>query len=147
VHGGEHGAALAVPAPHQVEQVGRGLGVHRVERLVEHDHAGVLQQQAREQHALHLAARERRNPAILEAGEADGGDRLLDRGARGAVDTAEGTGAPPQPHRHHVVDVDRKGAVDLGRLRQVGDVLRVEIAALDAARQRLEHADDALEQR
>ena len=44
VHGSEHGAPLAVPAPHEVEQIGRGLGIDGVERLVEHDHARVLQQ-------------------------------------------------------------------------------------------------------
>ena len=41
-----------------------------------------------------------------------------------AADAAEQAGAAPQAHRHHVVDVDREGAVDLGGLRQVGDVLR-----------------------
>ena len=57
----------------------------------------------------------------------------LDRRARLAVDAAEQAGAVPQPHRHHVVDVDRERTVDLGRLRQIGDVLRLEAAALDAA--------------
>ena len=147
VHGGKHRALLAVPALHQVEQVGRGLGIDGVERLVEHDHARILQQEAREQHALHLAARERRDGAALEAGEADGGDRLLDRCARLAVDAAEQAGAAPQPHRHHVVDVDRERAVDLGGLRQIGDILGAEPVALDAAGERLDRADDALEQR
>ena len=39
-----------------------------------------------------------------------------------------------------------KVAVDLGDLRQVGDVLRPHAVALDAAGQRLDDADDALEQ-
>ena len=39
-----------------------------------------------------------------------------------APDAAEQAGAPPQAHGHHVVDADREGAVDLGDLRQVGDV-------------------------
>ena len=56
---GQHGALFGVPAPHQLQQVGAGLGVDGVERLVEHDHAGVLQQQPREQHALHLPAGQR----------------------------------------------------------------------------------------
>ena len=55
-----------------------GLGVDRVERLVEHDHARVLQQQPREQHALHLPARKRADRPLLEAGEADGRQRLHD---------------------------------------------------------------------
>src|SRR5262249_50113606 len=85
--------------------------------------------------------------AILEAGEPDRGDRLLDRRARLAVDAPEQAGAAPKPHRHHVVDVDRKRAVDLRGLRQVGDVLRRQTATLATACERLEHADDALEQR
>ncbi len=143
----QHGALLAVPAPHQIQQIGGGLGVDRVERLVEHDHARVLQQQAREQHALHLAARQRADRPLLEAGEADRRERLLDRVAHLAADAAEQAGAAPQPHRHHVVDVDRKAAVDLGDLRQIGDVLRLQPPRVDRAGERLEHPDHALEQR
>src|SRR5262245_65174866 len=143
VHGGEHGTLLAMPAPPEIEQVGRGLDIDCVERLVEHDNARVLQQEAREQHPLHLAAREGGDDASLETGEAHGVDCLLDRDARGAIDAAERSGAPPEPHRHHVVDVDREGAVDLGRLREVSDVLRVRIDALDAASPRVDDADDA----
>src|SRR5262245_13889492 len=66
VHGGEHRALFAVPALHQLEQVGRGLGVDGVERLIEHDHTRVLQQQAREQHALHLPTGERTDGAVFE---------------------------------------------------------------------------------
>ena len=91
----EHGTFLAVPALHQVEQINRGFRVDRVERLVEHDDAGVLEKEPREQHALHLAARQRRDGAVLEAGEADRRERLLDRRARLAVDAAEQTGAMP----------------------------------------------------
>jgi hypothetical protein len=147
VHRGQHGSLLAVPALHQIEQVGRGLGVDRIERLVQHDHAGVLQKQAREQHALHLPAGKGRDRAILEAGESDGGDCLLDPCPGRAIKAAEQAGPPPQPHRHHVVDIDRECAVDLGGLRQVSDILCGKIAALDAARQRLDQADDAFEQR
>src|SRR5262245_5318834 len=98
VHGGEYGTPFAMPAPHQVEQVGRGLGIDRIERLVQHDDARVLQQQAREQHALHLAAREGSDGASLKTGEAHGVDCLLDRDAPGAIDAAERSGAPPEPH-------------------------------------------------
>ena len=112
----EHGALLAVPAPHQVEQVGRGLGVDRVERLVEHDHARILQQQPREQHALHLAARQRRRSARsskpVSPTAAIACSIVV---ARLAVDAAEQAGAAPQPHRHHVVDVDREAC---GRSRR-----------------------------
>ena len=59
VQGCKHRALFAVPAPHQVEKVGRGFGVDGGERLVEHDQLRILQQQAGEQHALHLTAGER----------------------------------------------------------------------------------------
>ena len=68
VQRGEDGALLAVPAPDQRDEVGAGLGVDGIERLVEHDHARVLQQEPREQHALHLAAGQRADRPRLEAG-------------------------------------------------------------------------------
>ena len=118
-----------------------------VERLVEHDHAGILQQQTREQHALHLAARQRPMARSSKPVRPTAAIACSIRGALRAADAAEQAATPPQPHRHHVVDIDRERAVDLGGLRQIGDVARAETAALDAARQRLDDADDALEQR
>jgi hypothetical protein len=95
---------------------------------------------------LHLPARQRADGAILEAGEADGGDSFVHPVTPALVDAAEQAGVVPQAHRHHVEDVDRKTAVDLGRLRQIGDIAGGELAALDAPGERLDHADDALEQ-
>ena len=95
MHRSQYGAFLTVPSPHQVEQIGRGLGVDGVERFVEHDDAGVLQQQPCKQHALHLAARQRPNGAILEARKPNRRDRVFDRIARLASDAAEQAGAMP----------------------------------------------------
>ena len=56
--------------------------------------------QPREQHALHLAARQRADRALLEAGEADRCDRRLDRVALLAPDAAEqalGRATAPSP--------------------------------------------------
>ena len=111
---------LGVPAAHEVHEVGAGLGVDGGQRLVEQDHAGVLQQQPGEQRALHLAARQRADGRVLEARQADGRERLLDGVAVPPADAAEHAAAPPQPHGDEVVDVDREGAVDLGGLRQIG---------------------------
>ena len=55
--------------------------------------------------------------------------------------------AAPQAHGDHVVDIDRKPAVDVGGLRQVGDVAALEPTQLDAAGERRQLSDDALEQR
>ena len=49
-------AAFAVPALDQRDQVDDGLGIHRVERLVEQDDLGILHQHACEQGPLQLAA-------------------------------------------------------------------------------------------
>ena len=54
------------------------------------------------------------------------------------ADAAEQAGLAPQSHRHQVVDGDREGAVDLGRLRQIGDVARRQAAEIDVTGQRLE---------
>ena len=105
VQGGENGAAFLVPAPHERRQVGRGLGVDRVERLVQHDQPRILQQQPREQHALHLPARQRADGAPLEAGETDRGDRSLGSCARSVLPMPpKQSGLAPQSHRDEVVD-------------------------------------------
>ena len=65
-----------MPALDQRDQVADGLGVDRVERLVEQDDLGVLHQHAREQRALQLAARQRVDRPLLETFEADRRQRL-----------------------------------------------------------------------
>ena len=73
-------------------------------------------------------------------------DGVADFLLRILADAAEESGLPPQPHRHHVVDIDREGAIDLGGLRQIRDLMRIDAGAGNFARQRLERADHALEQ-
>ena len=100
MHRGEDSAPLAVPAPYQIEQIGGGFGVDRIEGLVQHDHARVLQEQPRKQHALHLAARKRCYCAVLEPSEPDRSDRPLDRNAAIGIDAdllREIEATPPPP--------------------------------------------------
>ena len=66
-----HRAAFAVPALDQLDQVADGLGVDRIERLVEQDQVGILHQHAGEQGTLELAARQRVDGAFFETFEAD----------------------------------------------------------------------------
>jgi hypothetical protein len=146
VQGGEHGAPLAVPALHQIHQIGGGPLVDGGERLIEHDDARILDQQPGEQHALHLAARQRADGAVLETGQADRGNGLLDDMIILSGDAAERALRPPQPHRHHVVDIDGKRAIDIRYLRQISDRVGIEPVALDRAGERLDRADHALEQ-
>ena len=61
------------------DQVAHGARVDGVERLVEQDQPGVLQQHAGEQRPLQLAARERIDAARLEAGEPHRCERPVDR--------------------------------------------------------------------
>ena len=45
-------SALAMPISDDLNEIGRGACVNGVERLIEEDHGRVLQQHAREKHAL-----------------------------------------------------------------------------------------------
>ena len=78
----------------RVDQVGHGACIDAGEGLVEKDDAGVLEDQAREQGPLELAARERSDRPGLEAGEShrrEGGGHVVDASA----EAAPGAGAPP----------------------------------------------------
>ena len=143
----QHRAFFSVPAPHQRQQIGRGPGVDGVEGFVQHDQARVLQQHARKQHALHLSAGQRADGAVLKSVEADGCERLRNLLARGLAHAAEKSAGTPQPGADQIEYRDREAAVDIHRLRQVGDIPDIEIARYDRARQRRENADDAAKQR
>src|SRR4029450_12557122 len=96
-----------------------------------------------EQHALHLSARERADRPVLETVEADGGDRAENLCACHLADAAEQAGVAPQAGADEIEHRDRKTAVDLRALRQIGDVAAVEAAEMDAAVERPEDTDDA----
>ena len=65
----------------------------------------------------------------------------------GVPKAAKGAAPAPQAHGGEVEDIDGEGAVDLGDLRQVRNVARVEAKALDRAAERRERAGDALGER
>ena len=136
-----------MPAPHQRQQVGRGLGIDGVERLVQHDQPRILQQYPRKQHALHLPAGQRADAAVFESVEADGGERMRDLVPRSLADAAEKADRAPQAGADEIEHRDRKAAIDIGGLRQIGDILDVEPAEMDRSRQRLENAGESAKQR
>src|SRR4029077_9964533 len=70
----------------------------------------------------------------------------LDPFARLLADAAENSGLPPKPGADEIENRNRKAAVDLRRLRQIGDIPEIEIARHDPPRERLEDADDAAKQ-
>ena len=61
------------------------------------------------------------------------------------ADGTERADAPPQPHGDEVVDMDRKRAVDVGDLGQIGDVAGGNAMAIDRAGQRRQMPGDAFE--
>src|SRR5262249_57507352 len=63
---GDDGAAFAVPAVDEAEQILDRLGIDGAKRLVEQDDGRVLQQQAREQDTLELPAGKRANASFAE---------------------------------------------------------------------------------
>ena len=146
VQRGEHGAPLAVPTLDQRDEIGDGLAIDGAERLVEQDDGGVLQEQAREQHALELAARERADETVGQVLQSDRGESVRDLIAIVAVDTVPSADLPPQPHGRAVEHRDGKLLVDRDLLREVGDSRVPQTAELDASAQRPKLAGDALEQ-
>ena len=146
VQHGDDGARFLVPAAHQVEEIGGGLGVDRREGLVEQDQRRVLEQEAREQRALHLPARQGRDRPALEAREPDRRHRLGDAGAFASADAAEQPGAGPEPHRDEIVDRQREGSIEIGGLRQVGDPGFRAARQPDVAGEGPQRPDDALEE-
>src|SRR6185312_8849081 len=107
---------------------------------------GVLQQQACEQHALELAARQRANRTMSEILQTDRGERTGHLCVARGVKAAPGTDLAPQPHGHAVEHRDGEAAIDVDLLRQVGDAGLGQPVAIDPAAERLELAHDALEQ-
>ena len=55
-------------------------------------------------------------------------------------DAAERALRAHQSHRHHVVEVDREAAVDLGELRQIGDLPDIESIVIDRAGERFDRS-------
>ena len=143
-------ASTVRPSPCQrsisCDELGDGLGIDGAERLVEQDEGGVLQQQARKQHPLELAARQGAHRPVGEIEQPERSKRPGDGAPACSIEPAPGADLAPQSHGHAVEHRDGKAAVDLDLLRQISDVALVEAVELEAATERLELAHDALEQ-
>ena len=90
VQRGNDGAPFAMPAADNVEEILDRLGVNRTERLVKQDDGRVLQEQAREQHALELSTRKRAHATLAEVLQAERVECLQHRQTAPAVETAPG---------------------------------------------------------
>ena len=146
VQHGDDRALLAMPTVDEGEEIGRGLGVDRVEGFIQQDDAGILQQETSEEHALELPDREGTDRPILETFEPDGRQRLGDLMAHDAGQPAENADPAPVAERHRIGDADREGAIYVRLLGQIGDVGAAEAAGRNPPFRRLQQADQGLDQ-
>ena len=100
----------------------------------------------RKEHALHLSAGKRIERALLKAGESDRLERFGDAGALAGVEGAEEADARHRAHGDEVPHIDRKGAIDVDDLRQIGDVAGRPAAPVDAPAERRQKPGERLEQ-
>ena len=114
---------------HGLDPRGAG-GVDARQRLVEQQHAGVLEQRAGDQDALALAAGQRAEPPACAVGEADAVERIARRVALGARERAPGRRAAVGAHQHDVERADREVEPGPVGLRHVGrPALELDLAA------------------
>ena len=66
--------------------------------------------------------------AVLKTVEADGGERLRDLVARVLCPCRRKSGRAPEPGADEIEHRDRKAAVDIHGLRQIGDIPEIETA-------------------
>ena len=140
-------APLAMPAQDELQQVGRRPHVDGRERLVQQDQLSVLQQHAREQHPLKLAARQRSDRPLLEPVESDGRESSSARASRDRPTARNKPISPHSPRQSTSITVIGKLRSISCLLRQVSDVAATESRDPDIAVQRLQRADDAFQQR
>ena len=138
VQDGEHGAAFAVPPPHHADEVRHRSRVDGREGLVKQDEPCVLQQKPCEERTLYLPARQRPDWPSLEPFEPDRGDRFGDACAVYGPQARKSADLPPETHRHEVGDRNRERPINVGLLRQVGDVIPREPAEGDPSCERAE---------
>src|SRR4051794_14003525 len=120
-----------MPASNEVEQVARGASVDGRKGLVQQDDGSVLQDQARKQHPLELTGRQAADGTSLETLQADCTERALGLRALLARDAPKPADPVPVAEQHRLENRDRERAVDLGGLRQVGDLRRRDALKLD----------------
>ena len=136
-----------MPAMDEAEQVLRSVRIDGGEGFVQQNHRAVLQQGAGEEGALELPGGEAPDRALLEARQPHGLQGLGRGRAHRRADAAEDADPAPVAKLDHVEDRDRKAAIDVGLLRQVGDLGAPDRAEIDAAGERPQQPDDGLQQR
>jgi hypothetical protein len=144
VQNGDNRAALRAPLGDQREEILCRRSVDRAEGLVQQDDPPILNDQSRKQRALHLAAGQSVERALLEPGEVHRIERLLDAGDLAAADPPKQTAAHGRASRDEVQQADGKIAVDLEELREIGDIAHVQAAVINMAAEWSQQSGEAL---
>ena len=98
-------------------------GIDGGEGFVEQDHRAVLQQGAGEEGALELAGGEAADRALARSRSRPTASSAWAAAARMArADAAEDADPAPMAELDRIEDRDREAAIDVGLLRQVGDL-------------------------
>src|SRR5215212_5291997 len=140
----EHRALFPVPALDQLDEIAQRARIDGIERLIEQDQIGVLQEHPCKQAALQLPSGERIERPPFESIEAHRRERIADLLAVLAVEPAEHAALRPKPQRNDVAYLRREMPIDFRMLRQICHPAAGMV--LDPSRHRLDHPDDALEQ-
>ena len=111
--------ALRAPGVRQRQQIIASALVNARKRLVEQQHIGILQQQAREQHALQLPARKRFQRLPRPALQTHGFQRLVHTRALRRIQAAECAALAPQAHCGELAHIGGKVALQRRLLRQI----------------------------
>ena len=112
----------------------------RIDRLI-------LDDQPREQRPLHLSPGQGFERPRFEADKSDRFDRRAHPNLLGRVQRSEKTDARQSAHGHEIAHIDRKSAVNVDDLRQIGDGARRQAAEMDFAAKRRQQPGERLEQR
>lgn len=121
VNDGQDGTTFGLPAANQRHEIADGALVDGIERLVEEDQIGVLQDDARKQGALKLAAGQRIERTSGEIFQADGFQRPAEGFAIFRAMPAEQAAAGPKAEPDQIRDAGREGAIEFGLLRQISE--------------------------
>ena len=110
-------SALAMPISDDLNEIGRGACVNGVKRLIEEDHGRVLQQHAREKHALQLTHRQLADTACAEASQTHRVKRFNCLKSQGCGDSLVAAEVTPVSKHDHIKNANGKSTIDLGLLR------------------------------
>lgn len=149
VAGDDQGHALCLQRPHQLGQAGAGLGVQAAGRLVQQQHARLVDDGLADGHALALAARQLGGQALQQIGQAQLPGHVRHALGRLGRGHAHGQGRVLQaaPHAQAVIEAEEIRQIAQVPVHFAGLLLHRNAMHLDLARQRLVQPGDAAHQR